>query len=194
EALRAKHPALRDRPVLLFLGRVHAKKGLDQLLPALADANLDPAPALLIAGPEEDAVVAADVRRMIAERGMNERVVFAGTLNRADTVEALAGADMLVLTSYTENFGIAVVEALAVGTPVLISDRVECAGYFGDTEVGAVVPLEKSAITDALQTWVPDEPRRRAAGEAGAQLAAEQFDWHRIAERWTAHYEAMVRR
>ncbi|MEM8875721.1 MAG: glycosyltransferase [Planctomycetota bacterium] len=193
-ALREKYPALGDRPILLFLGRVHAKKGLDRLMPALADARLDVPPALLIAGPEEDAAVAAEVRRIAAERGMTDRVIFTGPLDRAGTIEALSGAGMLVLTSYTENFGIAVIEALAVGTPVLVSDRVECIGYFGDVNVGPIVPLEHKAIVEALETWVPDDERRRAAGLRGARLAAEKFDWDQIAGRWIGHYEAMVGR
>jgi glycosyltransferase involved in cell wall biosynthesis len=126
---RSRYPMIGDRPLVLFLSRLHPKKGIELLLPAFARGA--PAGAVLvIAGPGEERYTEQLMDRAAA-LGVKDRVLFTGMLRGRDRVAAFADADLFVLPSYQENFGIAVVESLAAGTPVVISDQVSrrrCAG------------------------------------------------------------------
>ena len=122
-ALRARW-GLHDEPVVLFLGRIHFKKGLDLLIPAFdrCDAGCRMA-QLVIAGPENDDY-GQKVRGWVRERGLDASVHFVGLLSGPDVVQAYVDADVFALPSYTENFGMTVAESMACALPVVISDQV----------------------------------------------------------------------
>lgn len=184
---------LRDQKVLLFLGRIDPKKGLDILVPAFVEAARDTGDCLLVlAGPEQDAATVDFVRGRAAAAGLADRIVLTGLLSRRQSALALAGADLFVLTSYNENFGIAVVEALAAGCPVVISDQVEVQETIAGAGVGEVIPLDRSATTAALRRWLSDDELRHKAGQQARSFAVEHFDWQKIAARWGGHYERLV--
>src|SRR5690606_8058113 len=110
-ALRAKL-GLGDAPVVLFLGRLHFKKGLDLLIPAFETLRgRVPEAQLVIAGPENDQYGRL-VRQWVAARGLGAAVHFVGPLFERDVVQAYVDADVFALPSYTENFGMTVVEAM----------------------------------------------------------------------------------
>ncbi len=186
-SFRRRHPAVADRPCVLFLGRLHPKKGLDLLLPAFAAAGRDDA-ALVVAGPGDD-----DYRRRLERRaldlGIAERTLFTGMLRGHERVAALADADLFVLPSRQENFGVAVVEALAAGCPVLVSDRVGIHAAIADAGVGGVVSLDVEAIAHALRRWLGDADLRTAAADRARPFALAEFDWRTIALRWCSLYE-----
>lgn len=133
EAFRAAVPALGDRPYLLFLGRIHPKKGVDLLLAAIGETPLD----VVIAGPcanksyLERLHAAAGVRR-------GRSVHFVDMLSGDAKWGALYGCEAFILPSHQENFGIAVVEAMACGRPVLISNRVNIWREVEETGAGLV--------------------------------------------------------
>jgi glycosyltransferase involved in cell wall biosynthesis len=190
EAFFAAVPEARGRRVLLFLGRLHAKKGLDILIPAFAElAAARPELHLVVAGP--DFGEAGSVRRTAAALGVGERVSLPGPLEGAAKRAAFAAAELFVLPSYTENFGMAVVEALAAGCPVAISDAVQ---IWREVETAAAVfAAEPAALVRALAE-VLDDPARRAALAHAAPGAAAQFDWAQVAPRLEAVYAEMAGR
>jgi glycosyltransferase involved in cell wall biosynthesis len=186
---RRRHGIAADRQVVLFLARLHPKKGLDLLIPAAANA-LATQDLLVLAGPDE-AGFKRRVEEMIRQHGLQDRVLFTGLLDPRQRLEALADADLFVLPSYQENFGIAVIEALAAGVPVIISDQVNLHRQITAAQVGAVVPANVQALADALRRWLADADLRRvSAGRARA--FAQRFDWNDIARRWTDHYQAAM--
>jgi glycosyltransferase involved in cell wall biosynthesis len=187
-AFRAKHAVVGgDRPMVLFLGRVHPKKGLDLLLPAFAQAA-PPRAGLVIAGPAEDDAYAEQLRMKVRTCGLFARTVFTGMLRGRERIEAFVDADLFVLPSYQENFGIAVVEALASGCPVLISDQVNIHREITAGGVGGVVPTEQNALADELKRWLDGENLRRAAGARGPAFVRARYDWNVIARHWAGHY------
>jgi len=129
---REKFPTLAGRKFLLFLGRLDPKKGADLLLEAYASVypeamrNSGAAPALVLAGPETRPEFSAHCRALMIKFGLRDGtdVIWAGLLDQAMKWAALESADAMVLPSHQENFGYVVAEALAAGTPVLISKPV----------------------------------------------------------------------
>jgi glycosyltransferase involved in cell wall biosynthesis len=146
---------------------------------------------LVIAGPDEGGY-RATVEALGRRHGLGDRIVFTGMLQGLDRIAALADADLFVLPSYQENFGNSVVEALAAGTPVLISDQVNIHGQITAAEVGGVVPAEAGPLARELARWLDDpELRSRAAARAPA-FVRERYDWRSIAGRWVGHYRRLV--
>jgi glycosyltransferase involved in cell wall biosynthesis len=103
-------------------------------------------------------------------------------------IEAYVDADLFVLTSHQENFGITVIEAMASGTPVVVSDQVNIHTQVTDAAAGEVIAVSMSATTGALRKWMSDETLRRQAGEHGRRFAMQHYDWHHIARQWVDHY------
>lgn len=184
---RAHHPEIGARRIVLFLGRLNFKKGLDVLLPAfaaLAGARDDV--HLVIAGPDggEAAAVAAD----IAAIGLGGRVTLPGMVLGDDKRALLGDADVFVLPSRSENFGIAVVEAMASGVPVAISEQVNIWREIVDGGAGLAGPVAAAAVT-AMMARILDDPGASARmGAAGRALVAARFQWSAIAPRLEALY------
>ena len=188
-AFRAKHPQIADRPLLLFLSRLHHKKGLDLLIPAFAKLTGDA--ILVLAGPDSDGY-RAQIESWVQDRGLTDRVVFTGMLYGSDRVAAMVDADLFVLPSYQENFGIVVVEALAAGTPVVISNQVNIHDRITQAGVGVAVPTEIDALAGQLKRWLTDDDLRRQAASQARAFVWANYDWRQIAEKWKARYREML--
>lgn len=189
---RARFRRLGDRPIVLFLGRIDYKKGLDVLIPAFAKANLGDA-RLVIAGPDRDGYEPT-VRKMIAEHGVGERVVFTGMLHGLERIEAYVDADLFALTSHQENFGITVIEAMASGCPVLISDQVNIHAEVAGAGAGVVTSLNPGQVRQQLESYAGDPQRRRADGRRGREFALRHYDWGTIARDWERLYASLTSR
>ena len=150
-----KFPQVRGRKSLLFLGRIHFKKGADLLLKAFGEiANSND--FLILAGPFEDEAHSRKLREMAS--GFEDRVLWTGMIDGDCKWGALRNAEALVLPSHQENFGIVVAEALSVGTPVLISDKVnlwrevekDCAGLVDSDDLDGTTRLLRQAKKTGL--------------------------------------------
>jgi glycosyltransferase involved in cell wall biosynthesis len=159
-------PQLRDRPFLLFLGRIHPKKGCDLLVEAMDRLHwpLD----LVMAGPESDSRHAHWLR----QRTAGKPVVFAGALHGNLKAGALASASALILPSHQENFGMVVAEALMSGLPVLISNRVGIAEFVGSA--GFVEPDDLNGTERLIQHWLSAD--HDSLRKAALECFANHFD------------------
>lgn len=191
-AFRARW-GLEDRFVVLHYGRITMKKGLDLLVPAFARlAREIPNAHLVLAGPDNEGY-GVKVRGWIAEHGIGDRVLFTGMLREEQALEALNGADLFALASYTENFGISVVEAMAAGRPVVISDQVNIWREIEATGAGTVVPCDVERLADALLRLAKDPSARQTMGSAASTTARERFDWDGVVGHMEAAYERHAR-
>jgi glycosyltransferase involved in cell wall biosynthesis len=184
--VRKDHPELDGRPVVVFLGRLHHKKGLPLLLDAFARGAPGNA-VLVVVGPDEDGS-RPRLERQASHLGIADRLIFTGMISGSMKFAALADSDLFVLPSQQENFGNAVVESLAVGTPVLISDRVGVKDALGD--LASVAPLTVDAfatgIASALERKLTDQYRRELSC-----AVLNLFNWESIASRWQHHYKRL---
>jgi glycosyltransferase involved in cell wall biosynthesis len=147
------YPRLKGRRVLLFLSRIHEKKGCDLLISAFARmASEHPDVRLVIAGPGDDALVER-LKREVRHHRIEGQVVWTGMLSGKLKWAALRAAELFVLPSHQENFGIAVVEALASRTPVLITDCVNIWQEISMSGAGWVCSDTADSVAEALQRW-----------------------------------------
>ncbi len=189
--LRAAHPELGGRPVLLFLGRLDAKKGLDLLIPAFARLTAAGADLqLVLAGPDRGARPEAE--RLVAEHGLAGRVTFTGMLRGEAKKAALGDAALFVLPSYRENFGLAVVEAMAAGLPVLVSDQVAIWREIEADGAGWVTDTSVEGVAAALSAALADPEALAARGRRARESARRRFDWSAVTPQLCAGYRAVV--
>jgi glycosyltransferase involved in cell wall biosynthesis len=169
----SRYPELQNTRNFLFLGRLHPKKGCDILLNAFARIRSNDPISLIVAGPDQIGWE-ADLRRQVARLNLTDRVVFTGMLQGAMKQGALASADAFVLPSHQENFGISVVEALAAGVPVLISNRVNIWREIDADRAGYVEPDDLAGTTRLLQRWIETPPAERETKQQNARNCFEQ--------------------
>ncbi|MBU1348148.1 MAG: glycosyltransferase [Alphaproteobacteria bacterium] len=160
-ALAEAVPELGPAPYILFFGRIHPKKGCDLLIEAFARTAAQSDVRLVMAGPDSEGW-AETLKQRADALGVADRVVWPGPLYDDAKWGALRGAQAMILPSHQENFGIAVAEALAVGTPVLISDKVNIWREIEESG-GGLVETDTLGGTEALLSrWLSlsDDARR----------------------------------
>jgi glycosyltransferase involved in cell wall biosynthesis len=183
------HPSLNGRRFVLFLGRLHYVKGLEYLADAWAQcAESIPDVDLVVAGPDGGAK--RDFEARICRAGLSHRVHIVGPLYGAEKYAALVDAACFCLPSKQEGFSVAVVEALACGVPVVMSDacRFPEAASAGAAQV---VPLEATSLAGALRGVLTNEQQAQAMGRAGRALIRRSYTWPVIADRIVEAYRAV---
>jgi glycosyltransferase involved in cell wall biosynthesis len=167
--------ALASGPLVLFLGRLTPRKRLDVIAQAMARLRHKEA-SLVIAG--NDMGAGAATQSLVRTLGLEERTFFTGLLRGQERLEALADADVMVYPSAHEIFGLAPLEALLAGTPVIVADDSGCGEIVGATGGGRVVPLgDARALADAIDTMLDDPAHwRGAAAEAAGRVRATYGD------------------
>jgi glycosyltransferase involved in cell wall biosynthesis len=172
---RERHPELRDRRVILFLSRVDRKKGLDLLLHAFATVRREVSNiALVVVGNGDDAFV-AELKADAETRGIAEDVLWTGFLAGEDKASALAAAEIYALPSYSENFSIAVAEAMAAGIPVVISDQVGIHTDIAAASAGLVTRCDANDVAAALIRLLADPDLCTAMGQNGQRLVSARY-------------------
>jgi len=183
EEFLAEFPDFRSHRVLLFLGRIHEKKGCDMAIQAFSQCAADERILLVMAGPGDPNLVSS--LKALAEReGIGSRVVWTGMLMGNKKWGALASADAFLLPSHQENFGVAVVEALAMGTPVLISDKVNIWREIEVDQAGFVADDTVEGTVRNIRAWLAlgDEESRRLRQRA-RQSFEQRFQMLGVAQR-----------
>ena len=182
EAFLALSPGLRGKRFLLFLGRIHPKKGCDMLVEAFGRMARESDLHLVMAGPGAAAWI-EELRGMAEATGVAERVHWPGMLEGAAKSGAFAACEAFILPSHQENFGIAVVEALAAARPVLISDKINIAPEIAEDGCGFVEADTVEGTVRLLERWMALGADERAAmGERALQTFAARYDMRRNTE------------
>jgi glycosyltransferase involved in cell wall biosynthesis len=177
---------------VLVLGRLHPKKAIETLVDVfLQVTDRFPDWRLTIAGDGERDYVER-LRASVASLDVHQRISFSGWLQGAPKVAALRGASLLALPSHQENFGLVVAEALACGTPVLVSQHVNLADEIAAADAGWVVPLDRSVLHETLIHVLEGDSERERRGRAGRNLAARCFRWKSVAVEVTRLYQSVM--
>lgn len=176
QELRQRLQIPEDEFVILFMARLHPKKGLDYLIPALKDLATDRHFTLVLAGsgsPEYE----AEVKQFIQAAGLGDRTHCPGFVEAEEKDLFLQGSDLFVLTSHSENFGIAVLEAMAAGLPVVVTPGVALSTVVQEHQIGFVTELEQSAITTTINTCLSNPQVLQEQGNRARLLVEQHYSW-----------------
>ena len=177
-------------PYVLFLGRLHWKKGLDRLVAALSRVR---GARLVVAG-NDDECYRPTIEAQASRAGVAPRVTFTGPVHGADKAALLAHAQVLVLPSYSENFGNVVLEAMAAGCPVIVTPEVGIAPIVQTTGAGIVVAGDADSLGRAIDSVCARDDVRVALGERGRHAVATTYSWPRVAEQFEDLYASVANR
>ncbi len=179
--------------MVLFLGRLAPGKQPDLVLKSFAEVSSEFQDAILvIAGPDERGSL-SKLQALAAELGIRDRVVFTGSLTREEVVAANHDADVFILPSLHESFGVAVIEAMAAGSPVIVSDKVALASWVTKSEAGIVAEDDKDALVLGLRHILKNPGIGLEMGKRGREVALTRFTWEAIVPTLTDAYERAIR-
>lgn len=186
-----RFPILKGKRVILFLGRLNPNKGLDLLARSFSIlTNRFPDAVLLIAGPDEEGTLQA-IESILRSNGNIVKTVFTGMLTGGDKLAALSCADVFVLSSYSEGFSIAILEAMSARLPVIIT---EGCNFPEAAEHGAgfVVKPNETSVAGAIGALLSDTDLRTHMGEQGRKLVSGRYTWQAAASKIAALYRSLV--
>ncbi len=179
-----------DEPVILFMSRLHPKKGLDYLIPALGQLT-EHRFTFVLAG-KGDAEYEAEIDELLRVAGISSRTYRPGFVTGEMKQLLLQGSDMFALTSHSESFGLVVLEALACGKPAIVTPGVHLASVVKKHQLGYVTRLNANGIASAVQHCLSHPEVGREMGSRVHQLILEQYTWDRIAKKLIKVYDAII--
>ena len=169
-----RYPELAGKRVVLFLSRIDSIKGLPLLFNAFANVRAQRGDIVLIVAGNGDLSLVAQLREQAQRMGVEGDVIWAGFVQGEEKRALFGLADVFVLPSYSENFGMAAVEAMANGVPVIVSDQVGIHREIARQRAGLVIKCNSFELEDALRRML-DSPTLRSKASANARLLVEQF-------------------
>jgi glycosyltransferase involved in cell wall biosynthesis len=180
-AFRQKYGFSEQEKIVLFLGRISWIKGLELLVNSMADILKEESEIrLVIAGPDDGFL--ATLSGLIRKLGIQKKVFFTGPLYGQSKLEAYVDADIYVLPSVYEAFGITVLEACACGVPVVVTDRCGVA-EFVNGKMGLVSPYDEKKLRETIIRLLKDEVMRKEFSTQCPSTVRENFTWSRIADK-----------
>jgi len=187
---RPPAPPRGRRARILFLGRISWEKGLDRLIPAmrhLADVEL------VIAGNDESGY-SESLQELARRLGLLDQIIFKGPVLGGEKWKLIRSAALLVLPSYSENFGMVALEAMAVGRPVVVTPEVGLADMVAEADSGIVVAGEPDKLGPAIDALLRDRGQLRRKAANGRRAIEERFTWESVAGQLRRKYEEIVQR
>jgi len=188
---REQYPETKDKILFLYLGRLDSGKGLDILIPAfqkLIEKNKDV--HLILAGGNERGYE-ENVRQMIHQFSISNYVTLTGLISGQIKFATLQDADIFVLPSRGEGLSIAMLEAMYMGLPVIVSDRVGLWCQIAEQKAGLVVSLDIDKLADALIEMAENQ-NRKEMGNRGHLLVKSQYTWDMIAQNLIAEIQKVI--
>jgi glycosyltransferase involved in cell wall biosynthesis len=181
-----------EQPIILFLSRLHPKKGLDYLIPALGKLNQKPFTFVLAGSGSPE--YTAEIESLVASTGIGDRTHFVGFLEGESKNLFLQGSDLFVLTSHSENFGVAVLEALAAGLPVVVTPGVALASVVEQHKLGYVIPQDVLEIANAIDDLLQAPQLAKQMGDRARQFIIEKYSWENIAGQMIQIYTEILKK
>ncbi|AFY78191.1 MAG: glycosyltransferase [Hydrococcus sp. C42_A2020_068] len=183
-----------DLPLLLFMSRIDPKKGLDLLVPALEALLKEGLPFyFVLAGSNpQDPDYEKQIRESVRASELSSCSTVTGFVAGDFKLALLQDADIFVLPSYYENFGLAVAEAMAAGVPVVISDRVYIWQDVRDAGAGWICSTEVESLTETLRSALESVEERKLRGSNARKLVIERYSWSAIAKQTIAVYQSII--
>lgn len=189
ELFQNAFPNLTNKRIVIFLGRLHPKKGLDLLIRAWANTGDSIRDAhLVLAGPDSDGM-RLTLERMALDLGVSRSVTFSGMMNAPMKWSALENASLFVLPSFSEGFSVAVLEAMAAGLPVVVTDACHFP-EIAQKDCGWVIEPSQKALEAVLFDYFQCRiGEGEAMGSRGRKLVESKFTWSVVGDQMARVYE-----
>ena len=182
---------LPDGPIILFVGRIEPLKGLDLLVKALGELD-GPFTLMVVGGDDRASGVLSEIRLQAGELGIERQIEFVGSVQHDRLPLYYSAADVCVVPSYYESFGLVAVEAMACGIPVVASRVGGLTSTVRDGVTGYLIPWRcPEPFTERLETLLANGELRANLGMA-ARTAAQQFGWARVGEGIANLYRSLL--
>ncbi len=196
--LKRFFPQTENKKNILFFGRLNFKKGLDLIIPAFIKlAKESPSYHLILAGPDDEGFGNMAVKQLkknnLQTVGNHSRLTLTGMVEGEKKLALLNESDIFVLPSYTENFGISVIEAMSCGLPVIISDKVNIWREIVKDGAGIAGPCDSNWLSDAIFYLLNNPKLRHEMSQKGKVSVQSRFEWKKIAETLEKEYEAIIK-
>ena len=187
-------PQAEGKRRLLFLGRLHPKKGIDRILNCLQDVRQSIPNVLLIVAGDGEAQYTRHIRQLVSVLALDDHVLFTGHLDGELKWASFAAAELFLLPSRQENFAIAVAEAMQMGVPVVITDKVNTWPYVEEAGAGLVLADRdvSELLPRAMKTLLMDDATRSRMTVQGSRYARDRLTWHASAEKLLACYDQVL--
>lgn len=189
---REKYDIDKNRPVVLFLGRLSWKKGLDTLVPSMKKVLEEVPEALLVIAGSSSDNYGDKVKKWVEEEGIEGNTLFTGWISGDDKFSALQDSDIFVLPSYSENFGMAAVEAMYFELPVVLTPKVGIAEEVRESRAGLITEKDEDDFAQAVVSLLRDESMASNLGKNGKRLVEEKFAMDQIAHQWEDAYQKII--
>ena len=187
-----QHPSLIDKKIILFFGRITQKKGLDILiksLKVLKDKRDDF--VLLIAGPDSEGYWST-IKKQIIENNLSNNVLYVGMLEGEDKLRVLIDSDLFILSSYSENFGMSVIEAMAADLPVIISNKVGIHNEVEKEDAGIVTSLDPSKIATVINSLLSDDEKMEYYSQRGKEFVEQYYEINKVNQELLVELKKIV--
>ncbi len=181
-----------DKNYILILGRIDKKKGFDILIPAFAGICKNHNDLKLVIAGDDTVSYAQEVRKIIEVNRITDRVNFTGQVTGDDKWDLYKNALMFVLPSYSENFGMSVVEAMACGCPVVISDKVGIYKEVLENNAGIVVKTDPKSVEEGILRLLNDEKLRITITDNAKAMVIKYYDIDKVAEQMIEQYKIVI--
>ncbi len=179
-------------PIVLFLSRLHPKKRPELLLQSLHQLANQGAKFHLILAGDGDPLYVKKLRELAESLKLSDRITFPGLVLGEEKYSLLQGADLFALPSFSENFAIAVAEALGAGLPVVITPGIQIAPQVKEANAGLIVEGAAEPLAAAIEQLLTQPALRQQLGNNGIELAQSQFSWLNIAQQLIPTYAAIA--
>ena len=190
---REKNPQLKGKKVILFLSRINWKKGLDILIDGFARLYSERKDIhLVIAGKDDGDGYESKVKSWVQDRGLNNAVSFVGLLTGKEKLKAFYGSDVFILPSYSENFGVAIIEALACGIPVITTAKVGIWRELKEYDSAIIIEPTAEGVYKSLKNWLEMGEKAKEMTERGKKMVEELYHIDKVADKMIEMYREVI--
>lgn len=192
QKIRSQYNILEHQKVILFLSRLHYKKRPDFLIDALVNLKKERDDFYLILAGSGEPDYLEYLQDKISSGNLENNVTFAGFVAGETKDLLLQGADLFVLPSFSENFGLAIAEAMAAKCPVIVTKGIQIAPQIADYEAGLMIENDQKSLIEALKNLLDSSTLRQQLGSNGLKLVQEQYSWKAIAGELAKIYQSII--
>jgi glycosyltransferase involved in cell wall biosynthesis len=190
--LQYRYNVSEEVPIILFLSRLHYKKRPELLIQTLGELKKQEQNFyLLIAGSGQDTYVQS-LQKMVASLNITNQTSFVGFVSGYEKDLLLQGSDLFVLPTYSENFGIALAEAMVSGLPIITTPGVQIAPEIDEAEAGIIVEGKIGSLKSAIADLLKNPQLREQMGKNGRLVALQRYSWQKVAQQLVSTYQAIL--